>query len=303
MFSCTPKYSINFKTIFYYFCSCRAEYIPFYIGTVAPFILIYLFNWTMFTMIMAQLLRKKCHKKFSESYSDETGMTFKQQLLIAVTLSILFGLGWGFGLFVSATIFTSAAIRNIFSVIFILLTSFQGLFIFIMHCLRSAEVRKEWQRWIFRITGVKRFEPPSSMTNSSVVNRRRSTKSSSMSRSTFRREGTIESDESGPITERTIELSLGKALDDIVFPVPPIELKKVSELFPSTSSSHFGHDNGSAKCVNLDNPFEFSTCDDPGSIRSPLSPFSPHHVSHLDNPLVMSDSDKNGVINDQSPSQ
>lgn len=252
----------------------------------------------MFTMIMAQLLRKKCRRKFAESYSDDTGMSFKQQLLIAITLSILFGLGWGFGLFVSATIFSSATIRNIFSVIFILLTSFQGLFIFIMHCLRSAEVRKEWQRWIFRITGVKRFEPPSSMTNSSVVNRRRSTKSSSFSKSTLRREATIESEESGPITERTIELSLGKALDDVVFPVPPIELGNVSLLFPSMSSSNFyGNENGSAKCVSLDNPFQFSTCDDPDFIRSPLSPLAPHQISHLDNPLT-SDSDQNGVIND-----
>lgn len=250
-------------------------------------------------LIMVQLAKKRCRKKFTESYSEESGMSFIQQLMIAVTLSVLFGLGWGLGLMVSGVLFTSAIVRNIFAVTFILLTGFQGLFIFIMHCLRSPEVRKEWRRWIFRVTGIRKFEPPSSMTNSSVVQRRRTLRNqSSISKSSPPTQAvSIDSDDSGPITENTVEL-IGKALDDVIFPVPPLELTKARELFPSTTSSSFGDGKASAKCIPLDNPFDYSTCDETDCIRSPLSPLSQHQIRHLNNPLTIREED--GVINDDS---
>ena len=70
----------------------------------------------------------------------------KQQFVIAVTLSLLFGLGWGFGLPATNSI-SNVPLRTILQVIFILLTGFQGVFVFIMQCLRSQEARKEWKRW------------------------------------------------------------------------------------------------------------------------------------------------------------
>ena len=67
--------------------------------------------------------------------------------MIAITLSILFGLGWGIGLPATQALHT-AAIRDTFSVLFILLTAFQGLLIFIMRCARSSEVVKQWKKWL-----------------------------------------------------------------------------------------------------------------------------------------------------------
>ena len=130
-----------------------------------PFVIIYVFNWTLFVIIMLRLLGRRCQTKYTESSTKNQNMSFKQQFMIALTLSLLFGLGWGVGLLATQSLYTVTAIRDTFAVLFILLTSFQGLFIFIMHCIRSKEVRKEWIKWGYRAVGK---EPPSSMTNSSA---------------------------------------------------------------------------------------------------------------------------------------
>ena len=44
------------------------------------------------------------------------------------------------------------AISTTLQAIFIFLTGFQGLWIFLVHCVRSDEVRKEWKTWIYVIT-------------------------------------------------------------------------------------------------------------------------------------------------------
>ena len=76
----------------------------------------------------------------------------KQQLVIVLTLSFLFGLGWGVGLFATQGIYDNRTVRDIIAAIFILITTFHGIFVFIMHCIRSVEVRQVWKTWFFRIT-------------------------------------------------------------------------------------------------------------------------------------------------------
>jgi len=92
------------------------------------------------------LLRKKSHK-----LEKATAMKLKQNFIIALTLSLLFGLGWGVGL-VATTSIPVPAISYLLQAIFILLTSFQGLLIFIMHCVRSEDARKQWKIWVHIIT-------------------------------------------------------------------------------------------------------------------------------------------------------
>ena len=133
--------------------SCRVFGVPFYVGLLAPFIVIYLFNWVLFIVIIFNLLCKGCLSKFKESQTSEKKISLKQQLIITVTLSILFGLGWGIGLPATQELHRTPAVRNTFAALFIILTAFQGLFVFIMHCLRSKEARKVWSQWIFRVTG------------------------------------------------------------------------------------------------------------------------------------------------------
>lgn len=135
------------------YCSCRVFGVPFYIGLLAPFIVIYVFNWIMFAVIMLNLVCKDCRNKYKESSSKEKKMSIRQQLVITATLSILFGLGWGIGLPATQELHQTPAIRDTFAAFFIILTTFQGLFVFLMHCLRSKEARKLWSQWIFKATG------------------------------------------------------------------------------------------------------------------------------------------------------
>ena len=116
---------------------------------MVPFILIYVFNWVIFFIIFISLLRKKTTK--AETSKNASTTKLKQHFIIALTLSLLFGLGWGFGL-VATTSIPVKEISYTLQTIFVLLTGFQGLLIFIMHCVRSEEARKQWKSWVYIFT-------------------------------------------------------------------------------------------------------------------------------------------------------
>ena len=132
--------------------SCRAFNEPYYIGMVVPFLIIYIFNWVVFIIIIVSLLRKK----FPSDIKSKNNVNVKfvrEQLIIVITLSVMFGLGWGIGLLATQDIHTNKTIRDLFAALFVIITAFHGLFIFIMHCLRSREVRNIWKRWFFNVSG------------------------------------------------------------------------------------------------------------------------------------------------------
>ena len=119
---------------------------------IVPFLIIYLFNWVVFIIIIVSLLRKNFQSDIKTK--DNNNITFvRQQIIITVTLSILLGLGWGIGLLATQDIHTNKTVRDLFAGLFVIITGFHGLFIFIMHCLRSKEVRNIWKRWFFGVTG------------------------------------------------------------------------------------------------------------------------------------------------------
>ena len=68
----------------------------------------------------------------------------KENLWVAMGLSLLFGLSWGIGFLASTGL--PSFIQIIFEWAFTIMTAFQGLIIFILYCLRAAEVRKVWKR-------------------------------------------------------------------------------------------------------------------------------------------------------------
>ena len=119
---------------------------------IVPFLIIYLFNWVLFIIIIVSLLRKNFQSDIKTK--NNKNITFvRQQLIITVTLSIMFGLGWGIGLLATQAIHTNKTVRDLFAALFVITTAFHGLFIFIMHCLRSEQVRNTWKRWFSSITG------------------------------------------------------------------------------------------------------------------------------------------------------
>ena len=143
------------KKIIFYF-RCRAHGVSFYIGLIVPFVVIYVFNWVVYSIILFTLICKNYQKDDQDKIKAR--VTAKQQLIAAVTLSVLFGLGWGIGLAATEGINVSA-VRDIFSALFIICTAFQGVMVFCLQTLRSKDIRMTWARWFQKATGkdVSRF--------------------------------------------------------------------------------------------------------------------------------------------------
>lgn len=106
-------------------------------------------NWIIFIIIFVSLLRKRHNINTVDKKDMKTRL--RQQFIVALTLSLLFGLGWGMG-FATTSSITSVPLSATLQAIFILLTGFQGLLIFIMHCVRCEEARDVWKEWLYIIT-------------------------------------------------------------------------------------------------------------------------------------------------------
>ena len=108
----------------------------------------YIFNWTIFIAIMYSLIRK-ARSKLAWKKRREITVELKQQLRVAMMISILFGLGWGFALLASSNL-PVTAIRVVFNSLFTILVAFQGFFIFLIYVVFSPNAKKEWKKWILR---------------------------------------------------------------------------------------------------------------------------------------------------------
>ena len=111
---------------------------PYWFGLILPFSVIYVFNWIIFTIIMITLLRRK------NIINPDKGMAenVKKNLLIAVGLSLLFGLGWGFGLTATSSVRKEATFA--FQLLFSIFVGLQGVLILFFHGIRSSEFRQVW---------------------------------------------------------------------------------------------------------------------------------------------------------------
>ena len=87
------------------------------------------------------------HKR-SVNTDKKNGLKEKRDsLVIALSLAVVFGLGWGFGLL--ATTYPSEAVTITFQVIFSLLVASQGILLFVLHGLRNTDARGVWKSlWI-----------------------------------------------------------------------------------------------------------------------------------------------------------
>ena len=131
--------SIKIHNLFY---SCRAKELPFWF--VFPFLVIFTFNWVVFVMIMVSLCKHSTVGKGSNV--KDVINSIKKQLIIAIGLATLFGLGWGFGLVTSST--PVKELTCALQIIFSTFIGFQGVLFFVLHGLRSPVVRGQWKSWV-----------------------------------------------------------------------------------------------------------------------------------------------------------
>lgn len=88
-------------------------------------------------------------KKIKPNFAEKNNLKELRHLItIAICLSVMFGLGWVFGLLVQIP---SPIISLIAQYIFSVFVGFQGVLIFILHGLRSVDVRKQWKQWGYRL--------------------------------------------------------------------------------------------------------------------------------------------------------
>ncbi len=77
-----------------------------------------------------------------ESSRRQQFRNFKKNLIIAMCLSVVLGLGWGLGL--ASTSFGLVELSFPFQVIFSIFVGSQGVLIFIFYGLRSTDFRQTW---------------------------------------------------------------------------------------------------------------------------------------------------------------
>ena len=145
LYSCR-NYSIPILSLHY---SCRSQGLPFYIGLIAPFAILYVFNWVMFVFIMVSIC-KHSRRKPGVATGNTTLTFVRTNAVIAFSLIVLFGLGWGFGLAASGT--SSREATFVLQLLFTIFVGIQGLLIFVLHGIRKEEARNEWKKWLSTAT-------------------------------------------------------------------------------------------------------------------------------------------------------
>ena len=88
---------------------------------------------------------KHSYRKAGSTTEKSTLAFVRKNATIAISLAVLFGLGWGFGLAASGTPSKDATFA--LQLLFTIFVGCQGIMIFVLHGIRKAEAQNEWKRW------------------------------------------------------------------------------------------------------------------------------------------------------------
>ncbi|XP_033114086.1 adhesion G-protein coupled receptor G6-like [Anneissia japonica] len=100
---------------------------------------IFVFNGVMFSLVMYKLI---FGRKISKSSNQPMRKRVMKGIYNGVALSILLGLTWLFGYL---AVDRESYSRNVFQALFCVFNSLQGLFIFILFCVRQKDIRDWWK--------------------------------------------------------------------------------------------------------------------------------------------------------------
>lgn len=126
------------------FHSCRAIEWPFWFGFILPFAALYVFDWIMFIIILASVIKQR--RASVKVRQDSSFKTHRENLTISLSLAIVFGLGWGFGLL--STSHSAEDVTITFQVLFSIFVGAQGILLFLLHGVRNPDARKTWKGWL-----------------------------------------------------------------------------------------------------------------------------------------------------------
>ncbi len=138
-------HTCNSQRWHFVFHSCGTSGYAYYFGLLLPLGLTFLFNWTVFATITLSIFRRQWKMNAFKKGQSSQGIGLKRQIGIAFILSVILGLGWGFGFFLTLKEIPEA-LYDIILVMFIIFAALQGLLIFILQCVRVPEARDEWKK-------------------------------------------------------------------------------------------------------------------------------------------------------------
>ena len=110
----------------------------FFAAFLGPIMAVVVFNCVIFVMVIIVLIRHKRRSKQSGLKSSEGGGSIIRLMISVTGIMSLFGLTWIFG----ALTVDKASLA--FQVIFVILNSLQGFFIFLFLCVSGRDARELW---------------------------------------------------------------------------------------------------------------------------------------------------------------
>ena len=98
----------------------------------------------MFIIIIVNFIRRPNVQK--EAAKGGNYKKLKENFWLTIGLSVLLGVSWIFGLLATAGL--PGYLRIPFDIVFTVLASLQGVFLFLLYCARSPECQKLWKNWM-----------------------------------------------------------------------------------------------------------------------------------------------------------
>ncbi|XP_033109223.1 adhesion G-protein coupled receptor G6-like [Anneissia japonica] len=139
--------SMNYKEIYSNdeYCFMKPS-LEFYLGLLVIAAVILIINFVIYVQVIRKLT---CRRRFTKAKSDKDKMSeLSVRVQNAIAIMMLLGLTWIFGFL---AIDESDTVRDLFQLIFCVCNSLQGLFVFLLFCVRRRDVRDSWAYFCCKI--------------------------------------------------------------------------------------------------------------------------------------------------------
>lgn len=167
----------------------------------------------MFILILVSISKNRRHIT-KQTNSKISYKTYKDSFIVALSLAVVFGLGWGFGLL--ATSYPSEAVTLTFQVLFSIFVGTQGVLLFLLHGVRNSNARGVWKGWATSISNTAGLTSSNSSTKTPESMNASRTYSTATLKHTLSDQGSVsEKKHSAPIKEPIEESNFNDVEEEI----------------------------------------------------------------------------------------